>query len=138
MTTAFLTVLPSLVSAVSRSLARTMAEISAGENCFVSFKYSTCARRQCRSTHSEDGTNLDEGGALLVDNFEWPVDHILLDIRIVESSTNESLRVEDGLSGVHSGLVPGALQSVRVRRARERIANLAESPISRSVSVKAT
>ena len=35
--------------------------------------------------------------------------HVLLDIWVIETSTNESLGVEDGVSGVHGGLVLGGI-----------------------------
>lgn len=53
--------------------------------------------------------NLDEGGAVLVDDGEGPVLHVLLDIGVIVSATNETLGVEDGLPGVHGSLVLGGI-----------------------------
>lgn len=54
--------------------------------------------------------DLDEGGALLVDDLERPVNHVLLNIGIVETTTNETLGVEHSLTGVHRGLVPKGIR----------------------------
>ena len=47
--------------------------------------------------------NLDEGSSVSVNNGEGPVLHVGLDIRVVESSTDQSLGVENGVSGVLRG-----------------------------------
>jgi len=71
--------------------------------------------------------NLNEWGSVLVDNGEWPVLHVLLDIWVIETSTNESLGVEDGVSGVHGGLVLGGIS--------DQSLTLGESDVRRGGSV---
>lgn len=53
--------------------------------------------------------DLDEGGAVLVNDGERPVLHVLLDVRVIVSATDETLGVEDGLLGVHGSLVLGGI-----------------------------
>lgn len=78
----------------------------------VSPRYSTWWKgrgrfsKECRRQGREKNADLDDGGALTVDDLERPVDHVLLDVGVVEPATDETLRVEDGLAGVHGGLVP--------------------------------
>lgn len=49
--------------------------------------------------------DLDHGFALLVNNLERPVPPVALDIRVVKVSTDQSLRVENGVLWVIGGLV---------------------------------
>ena len=53
--------------------------------------------------------------------------HVLLDIWVIETSTNESLGVEDGVSGVHGGLVLGGIS--------DQSLTLGESDVRRGGSV---
>lgn len=53
--------------------------------------------------------------------------HVLLDIWVIEASTNESLGVEDGVSGVHGGLVLGGIS--------DQSLTLGESDVRRGGSV---
>jgi hypothetical protein len=53
--------------------------------------------------------DLDEGVAFLVNDSERPVLHISLDFGIVETTTDETLSIEDGVLGVHSSLVLGSI-----------------------------
>ena len=53
--------------------------------------------------------NLNEGVFILVDNGERPVLHISLDFGIIETTTDETLGIEDGVLGVHSSLVLGSI-----------------------------
>ena len=53
--------------------------------------------------------NLNEGVFVLFDNSEGPVLHVSLDIRIIETTTNQTLSIEDGVFGVHGSLVLGSI-----------------------------
>lgn len=53
--------------------------------------------------------NLDDGLATLVDDLEGEVLHIGLDLSIGKLATNQPLRVEDGVVGVHGDLVLGGI-----------------------------
>ena len=53
--------------------------------------------------------------------------HVLLDIWVIETTTNESLGVEDGVSGVHGGLVLGGIS--------DQSLTLGESDVRRGGSV---
>ena len=47
--------------------------------------------------------------AALVDDLEWEVLHICLDFSILESSSNKTLGVEDGVVWVHCDLILGGI-----------------------------
>jgi hypothetical protein len=49
--------------------------------------------------------NLDEGVLVLVNDGERPVLHIFLDLRIIETTTDKTLSIENGVLGVHGSLV---------------------------------
>ena len=51
--------------------------------------------------------DLDEWGSILVDDGERPVLHVLLDVLVIETTTDKSLGVEDSVSRVHGRLVLG-------------------------------
>jgi len=53
--------------------------------------------------------------------------HVLLDIWVIETSTNESLGVKDSVSGVHGGLVLGGIS--------DQSLTLGESDVRRGSSV---
>lgn len=59
--------------------------------------------------------HLNEGGALLVNDLERPVSHILLDLGIIETTSNQTLGVENGLARVHGGLVLGRISDQALR-----------------------
>ncbi|KAH3670642.1 hypothetical protein OGAPHI_001157 [Ogataea philodendri] len=66
--------------------------------------------------------NLDLWLTALVDNLEWEVLNVTLDLRVVELSTNQSLSVEHSVLWVHSGLVLSSItnQSLGVGEGDER------------------
>ena len=53
--------------------------------------------------------NLDHGGTSVVDDLEGPRLDILLDGGVIESTTDQTLDIEDSVLGVHGGLVLGGL-----------------------------
>jgi hypothetical protein len=53
--------------------------------------------------------NLDERVFVLVNNGERPVLHIFLDLRIIETTTDKTLSIENGVLGVHGSLVLGGI-----------------------------
>ena len=53
--------------------------------------------------------NLDNGLGSLLDDLEWPVLHIGLDLSVLKTATNETLGVEDSVVGVHGDLVLGGI-----------------------------
>jgi hypothetical protein len=53
--------------------------------------------------------NLDHGGTSVVDDLERPRLDILLDGGVIESTTDQTLDIEDSVLGVHGGLVLGGL-----------------------------
>ena len=59
--------------------------------------------------------DLNEGRAVLVNDGEWPVCHVLLDVRVVEPAANEALGVEHRLARVHGGLVLGGIADETLR-----------------------
>jgi hypothetical protein len=59
--------------------------------------------------------DLDVRRTVLVDDREGPVSHVLLDVLVVEAATDETLGVEDGLAGVHGGLVLGRVTDETLR-----------------------
>ena len=52
---------------------------------------------------------LDHGGTVVVGDLEGPRLDILLDGGVIESTTDQTLNIEDGVGGVHGGLVLGGL-----------------------------
>ena len=66
--------------------------------------------------------NLDDGLATTVDDLEGEVLHIGLHFRIGELASNQPLRVEDGVVGVHGNLVLGGIsdQTLGVGEGNER------------------
>lgn len=53
--------------------------------------------------------DLDHGGTVVVGDLEGPRLDILLDGGVIESTTDQTLNIEDGVGGVHGGLVLGGL-----------------------------
>jgi hypothetical protein len=49
--------------------------------------------------------DLDEGVLFLVNNGKRPVLHIFLDLSIIETTTDKTLGIENGVHGVHGSLV---------------------------------
>lgn len=68
-----------------------------------------CRVRESRYTYKVPQVapvvDLDHGFALLVNDLERPVPPVALDIRVVKVSTDQSLRVENGVLWVIGGLV---------------------------------
>ena len=66
--------------------------------------------------------DLDDGLASLVDDLEWEVLHVGLDLSIGELAANEALGVEDGVVRVHGDLVLGRItdQTLGVGEGNER------------------
>ncbi len=93
MTTAWVTFSPRYASAVSFILVRTIALISSGVKSRYSPLYSTVIA----------------GFPALLLNLERPVLHVALDVTIVHFTTNETLRIEDGVSWVGVEGVLGAV-----------------------------
>jgi len=53
--------------------------------------------------------DLDAGVAIVANNLEWPRLNVLLDGWVIESPTDETLDIENGVDRVHSSLVLGGL-----------------------------
>jgi hypothetical protein len=53
--------------------------------------------------------DLDDWLATLVNDLEWPVLHVSLDLSVGEFSTNETLGIEDGVVWVHGDLRRGGM-----------------------------
>ena len=53
--------------------------------------------------------NLDEGGGVSVNDGERPVLHVRLDLGVIETATDKTLGIEDGVGGVHGSLVLGGI-----------------------------
>jgi hypothetical protein len=53
--------------------------------------------------------NLDLGAAVVIDNLEGPRLDVLLDGRVIETTTNQTLGIEDSVAGVHGSIVLGGL-----------------------------
>jgi hypothetical protein len=59
--------------------------------------------------------DLNDGLATLVNDLEWPVLHVGLDLGVGELSANQSLGVEDGVVWVHGDLVLGGISNQTLR-----------------------
>jgi hypothetical protein len=53
--------------------------------------------------------DLDLGAAVVIDNLEGPRLDVLLDSRVIETTTNQTLGIEDSVAGVHGSIVLGGL-----------------------------
>lgn len=53
--------------------------------------------------------NLEHGLTALVDELEWPVFSVLLNILVVKGSSHETLGVKDGVFWVLCGLILGGV-----------------------------
>jgi hypothetical protein len=53
--------------------------------------------------------NLNEGVFVLVNDGERPVLHVFLDFGVIETTTDKTLSIEDGVLGVHGSLVLGSI-----------------------------
>lgn len=89
-----------------------MEEISSGDY-RKSSQHHECTRSERGNTYELLGLaavlNLNVGLATLVDDLEREVLHVRLDLRIFELAADETLRVEDGVVGVHRDLVLGGV-----------------------------
>jgi hypothetical protein len=113
--TAFLTSLPILASEISFILVKTIEEISGsqqrhlvfglrglpwGWNCFFSPWYSTSMTGEPSLSTTVKGQCCVVSSVTTTKNLETDL-HVLLDIGIVKSPSNQTLGVEDGVCGVH-------------------------------------
>jgi hypothetical protein len=71
--------------------------------------------------------NLNERVFILINNGERPVLHVSLDLGVIETATNKTLGIEDGVLGVHGGLVLGSITDKTFR--------VGESDVRRSGTV---